>query len=114
VAPLAVLMLHVAVAPMLDVAYNPHVMGRILAAHEAQGLATTDDSYHGQFTFAGALQSSVAVLPEAAAQAEWIASHPGGLIYSQIDLVDLPLEVIGAEVFHGKHYQIYRVTEAPQ
>lgn len=111
-APLTLLMLHVAVKPLLFEAYDPTRIGAILAPEQAKGIAITDASYHGQFTYAGGLTTVLALPGDVSALAAWVAAHPGGIVLSQQDQPALPLELIRNVRFHGKDYRIYRVRPA--
>ena len=114
VAPGALIMAHLLAAPMLAGAYSADIIGRWLASHEAQGIALTDQVYHGEFTFAGRLTQPVSILIGADAIAAWVDTHTGGAILSQNDLVDQRLELTGMQTFRGKDYRLYQVRELSQ
>lgn len=111
-APLTLLMLHVGVKPLLFEAYDPTRIGAILAPEQAKGIAITDDSYHGQFTYAGRLTSVLALPGGVSELAAWVAAHPGGIVLSQQDQPALPLDLMQTARFHGKDYRIFRVRPA--
>lgn len=114
IAPGTLLMLHLAVAPVLARAYDPTIIGGLIAPYETQGIALTDTNYHGQFTFAGRLTRPITLVTTPEAQADWVASHPGGVLLTQVETSDAALNLLDTRRFHGKTYYLYQTHEAPQ
>jgi hypothetical protein len=110
-APLTVLALHATLAPVLFTAYDPDPLARILAQHEAEGVAWRDKDYEGQFNFAGRLTRPVVLLTDAAEVEAWVAEHPGGVIVAPAhrDPIDLP--TLDQVIFRARFYNIHQVPE---
>ena len=107
-APATLLALHLALNPMIWAAYDPGVIAGVLSEQQDRGIATTDTSYAGQFSFAGRLERPVKLLNGTVALAVWAKANPGGLLISRGETSDPSLEPILQRTFHGKDYRLYR------
>lgn len=110
-APVTLLALHILAAPILAVTHDPAPIARILASHEAAGLAIRDSGYHGQFGFAGRLTRPLAVLRDEAALSAWAAGHPGGVVVAPDPIEGTGLPVIARQPFRGRVYTLYQIPE---
>ena len=114
VAGATLLALHVLLSPVLAVTQDAGPLGRLLAGHEAAGVAYRDGTYHGQFGFAGRLTKPVDVLADDAALDAWAARHPGGVVLSRRPLEGATLPVIARRPFRSGTYTLYQVPgDAP-
>ncbi|WP_102106717.1 ArnT family glycosyltransferase [Oceaniglobus roseus] len=93
--------------------YDARQVAALLDPYRDAGIAFTGQTYHAEFNFAARLTQPVAVLESDAARAAWEADHPGGVIISRPDRVDLgwpPAEVV---TFRNSPYGIWRVADDP-
>jgi 4-amino-4-deoxy-L-arabinose transferase-like glycosyltransferase len=111
-APMTAVALHLALQPLMHAAYNPDVIAADMAKAEPLGLATLQQDYAGQFTFAGRLRGPVTPLATPDALSAWMASHPGGMILTRGDVTNPRLTLIDQRSFGGKDYRLYRVERA--
>jgi hypothetical protein len=111
IAPLTVLAIHATLVPVLFAAYDPDPVGRLLAQHEAAGIAWRDKDYEGQFNFAGRLTRPVALLTNAAEVEAWAAEHPGGVIAAPAQRDPIELPVIDRMIFRARPYNIHQVPQ---
>lgn len=114
VAPVTLLVLHLALTPMIWGDFDPGAIARVLGEDQANGIATTDDKYAGEFSFAARLQQPVTVLNGPVAQAAWVKANPGGILISRNDQSDPTLTLILHRDFQGKGYRLYRVKQKAQ
>lgn len=108
-APATLLALHLALNPMIWAGFDPGVIAGVLSDQQDRSIATTDNSYAGQFSFAGRLERPVKLLNGTVALAAWAKANPGGLLISRGESSDPSLEPILQRSFHGKDYRLYRV-----
>lgn len=71
--------------------YDTHVIARLIAPHDKDGIAVIDMPYHAEFGFVGRLTRPVAVLKSADLPA-WIASHPAGVMIGRPGKADAPAD----------------------
>ena len=109
VAPVTLMAVHLLAFQTLWVTNNPGRLAPLLAAHAPGGIATTDPSYAGQFSFAARLPEPVRVLPDAAALADWIAAHPQGLLLARAALDTAGLRLLQQDRLHGDDWFVYQV-----
>ena len=108
VAPLTLLAAHLIARHELWLTHDPARIAAAVAADAADGVATTDRGYAGQFSFAGRLDEPVTVLADEAALEAWVAAHPGGVVLSKDPVGSEGLAPVVAERFHGDDWHVYR------
>ncbi len=88
--------------------YDSTPIARLIAPHDAQGIAILDQTYHGEFTFAGRLANPVleiSGLPEAL---QWLENTPGAVLLARLDRKSLPETPPEAVVlFRNRPYGIW-------
>ena len=90
---------------------DPSRIGALLSARAAAGVATTDTSYEGQFSYAARLAEPVRVLRAPEDLPAWIAGHPGGVLLTR-QAVDLAgLRLLTRDVLHGDDWFAYQVGD---
>lgn len=89
---------------------DPGRIAALLAADADRGVATTDITYAGEFTYAARLPAPVTVLRDDAALAAWMQDHPGGLLLAIAPLAQPGLTPLGDTPLQRDHWQVYHVT----
>ncbi|KFE33971.1 ArnT family glycosyltransferase [Thioclava atlantica] len=110
VAPMVLVAIEIMVLPILWTVYDPRPIGALIAAHSAHGVATTDRSYAGQFSYVARLAQPVDVIGNSADLGRWMAAHPQGLVLSAqpLDGVD-GLSEIAERHFRQDDWRLYQV-----
>ncbi len=87
--------------------YDASIIGRVLASHDAAGIATLDNGYAGEFGFAGRLADPVLRL-DAPGEAEvWLAAQPDRIAIGRMDEphpTASPSQIIN---FRGRDYGLW-------
>ncbi|MBP9183119.1 MAG: glycosyltransferase family 39 protein [Fuscovulum sp.] len=107
VAPVALVVAHVALRPALTEHFDTTRFAAELARAPAAGVAIDGYPYQGEFGFTARLAAPVTVLPDGGLEA-WIAAHPGGLVITTRDL-PLPAPPVGEAWLAGKHLRLFRL-----
>lgn len=110
VAPVTLILVELLVWRSLWTDSDPGRIAALLAADADRGVATTDITYAGEFTYAARLPAPVTVLRDDAALAAWMQDHPGGLLLTIAPLAQPGLAPLGDAPLQRDHWQVYRVT----
>ncbi len=113
--PLAlVLGAHFTAAPLLEAHYDVMPLARTIAPYEQAGIAITDSKYNAQFNYAARLTSPIAQVTDEAQVADWVASHPGGVLLSSDEISVPGMVKMGVFPYRDKSYTVYRRNEGSQ
>jgi 4-amino-4-deoxy-L-arabinose transferase-like glycosyltransferase len=88
---------------------NPGRLAGLLSVYDAQGIATLDQGYVGQFSFSARLATPVTVLREPGALETWMAEHPGGLLLTRAPITLPGLQFLREDTLHGDQWFVYSV-----
>jgi len=110
VAPVTLILFELLVWRSLWTDSDPGRIAALLAADADRGVATTDITYAGEFTYAARLPAPVTVLRDDVALAAWMQDHPGGLLLTIAPLAQPGLAPLGDAPLQRDHWQVYRVT----
>jgi len=111
VGPLAVLMMHVFLSPVLFRQFDTRVIADDLEHFDKAGVAVFDYHYQGEFNYAASLHHAVTELRDREALDDWAVSHPGGGVLARMKLVDNALDEVASFHFRGRHYWLFRVND---
>jgi len=111
IGPLAVLMIHVFMSPVLFRQFDTRVIADDLEHFDDAGVAVFNYHYQGEFSYAAALHNAVTELPDREALDDWAVSHPGGGVLARMKLVDNALDEVASFHFRGRHYWLFRVND---
>ncbi len=110
VAPATLILFELLVWRSLWLDSDPGRIAALLAADADKGVATTDITYAGEFTYAARLPAPVRVLRDDAALVAWMQDHPGGLLLTVAPLTRSDLAPLGDAPLQRDHWYVYRVT----
>lgn len=111
VAPLVLVAIQAMLWQILWSVYDTRPIAELIASHSAQGVATTDGNYAGQFSYAARLETPVNVLDNSADLGRWMADHPGGLVLAPKALEGVDgLTEIAERHFRQRDWRLYQVA----
>jgi 4-amino-4-deoxy-L-arabinose transferase-like glycosyltransferase len=88
--------------------YDPTPIARLIAPHDARGIAILDQTYHGEFTFAGRLANPVLEISGPSEALLWLRDTPGAVLLARLDRKSLPETPPEAVVlFRNRPYGIW-------
>lgn len=92
---------------------NPGRLAGLLSVYDTRGIATVDQGYAGQFSFAARLSRPVSVLREPGALDAWMAANPGGLVLGRSPVVAPGLRLLREDTLNGDPWFVYAVGPRP-
>lgn len=91
--------------------YDAAPIGRLLAAHEAAGVAILANEYHGEFSYAGRLTRPLTVFDDLSAATDWLDDIPGRALLARLDKPHPNSAPAAQVVYRNRPYGLW--TAAP-
>jgi hypothetical protein len=93
--------------------YDTGRVARLIAPHEAAGIALYGQTYHAEFNFTGRLTQRVATPGDEAELEVWARAHPHGVVVARPDRRAPGWPPHETLVFRNSSYGIWHVADAP-